>query len=241
MRHLAGTNSEAKHIATSRKDTRPDFGHIWHPDSFGTQYTNGTLTIVVNGLSLEKNWCDPKRIPPWAFENVGGLIQAAEEVRARPTRFNTMDCFPPGTNISEVDAQSLILAAQMVQASNGNVNENRGPREEFLGYGENRRVTSDGENTQTEVDPHKKKRGDVVPPTSPSKKRKTLKYPNCGRPLQLSNLKKKNSRVKGGGRKGRSTVSIHVDPRKMEGQLCEVVVSPSKEWEEAERCGLLGQ
>lgn len=67
---------------------------MWHPDSYETQYTNETLTIAVNGLSLEKNWCDPKRIPLWAFENVGRLLQAAEKVRARPTKFNMMDYFP---------------------------------------------------------------------------------------------------------------------------------------------------
>ncbi|KAM1519707.1 hypothetical protein ACFX1Z_022479 [Malus domestica] len=62
--HLAGTNSENGHIPTSRLDTRPDYGHTWHPDSYDTQFTNGTFTIAVNGLSLENNWYGPKRIPP---------------------------------------------------------------------------------------------------------------------------------------------------------------------------------
>ncbi|RXH87460.1 hypothetical protein DVH24_034360 [Malus domestica] len=100
-----------EHIPTSRLDIRSDYGHIWHLDSYGTQFTNGTLTIDVNGLSLENDWCDPQRLPPWTLKNVGGLLQAAKEVRANPTRFSVMDCFPPKTNIAEVDAQSLALAA----------------------------------------------------------------------------------------------------------------------------------
>lgn len=82
-----------------------------------------------------------------------------------------------------MDAQSLVLVAQVVQASNGNVNDNGGPREEVLGCGEKRRVTVDGDNTQLDVDPNKKKKSDVELSTLPSKKEKTVKYPNCGRPL----------------------------------------------------------
>ncbi|KAM1240363.1 hypothetical protein ACFX2J_045690 [Malus domestica] len=32
---------------------------MWHPVSYGTQFTNNTLTIAVNGLSLDKDWYDP--------------------------------------------------------------------------------------------------------------------------------------------------------------------------------------
>lgn len=53
-----------------------------------------------------------------------------------------------------MDAQSLVVAAQMVQASNGNVNDNGGPRENVLDSGEKRRGTL----------------GDVELPTPPSKK-----------------------------------------------------------------------
>lgn len=40
-----------------------DLDHTWHPDSYGSHFTNGTLTIAVNGLSLFGNWCDPQRVP----------------------------------------------------------------------------------------------------------------------------------------------------------------------------------
>ncbi|CAL8172062.1 unnamed protein product [Prunus armeniaca] len=55
--------------------TRADYANRWNPDSFGTQFQNGTLTIAVNGLSLKKNWCDPDRVPPWAFENASNLLE----------------------------------------------------------------------------------------------------------------------------------------------------------------------
>ncbi|KAM2301703.1 hypothetical protein FF1_032429 [Malus domestica] len=85
-----------------------DYAHIWHLDSYDTQFTNGTLTIAVNGLSLEKYWCD----------NMGGLLQAAEEVRASPTNFSMMDCFPPNTNRAEIDKEGNQLATQFLKAIN---------------------------------------------------------------------------------------------------------------------------
>ncbi|KAM2615029.1 hypothetical protein TB2_029586 [Malus domestica] len=33
-----------------------------HPESFGTHYRNRTLTLSVNGLSLEKSWFDPRKV-----------------------------------------------------------------------------------------------------------------------------------------------------------------------------------
>ncbi|VVA40746.1 PREDICTED: reverse mRNAase [Prunus dulcis] len=39
----------------------------WDPESYCTQYKNGTLTLAVHGLSLNHNWCDPDRLPPWAL------------------------------------------------------------------------------------------------------------------------------------------------------------------------------
>ncbi|KAM1087749.1 hypothetical protein ACFX15_012826 [Malus domestica] len=38
-----------------RLNNIPDDGHMWHPDSFGIQFTNGALTIAVNSLSLSKS------------------------------------------------------------------------------------------------------------------------------------------------------------------------------------------
>lgn len=57
--HLAGTTYDLEHIPTARLNPRPSHGHMWHPYSYGTQFTNGTLTIAANGLSLERDWCDP--------------------------------------------------------------------------------------------------------------------------------------------------------------------------------------
>ena len=55
----------------TRRSSFLDLDHVWHPDSFETQFTNGTLTIVVNGLSLDKVWANPYRVPhglsPYAF------------------------------------------------------------------------------------------------------------------------------------------------------------------------------
>ncbi|KAM1949580.1 hypothetical protein ACFX15_009619 [Malus domestica] len=231
--HLAGTNSEAGHIPKLRLDTRPDYGHMWHPDSYGTHFTNGTLTIAVNGLSLEKNGCDPNRIPPWAFENVDGLLLDAEEVRARPTNFTVKDCFPPGTIISDVNAQSLAAAAQMVQASNVDVRRQVDPSVETMRNGETNQGPMDEVNTQQKGNPKKGGRNDVELLTPQTKKQKTLRHPNYGHPLHLSNLKKKSSRLRGRNRGGRSTATSYVDLEQQEGQWCEVVVSPSKEMEEA--------
>lgn len=105
----------------------------------------------------------------------------------------------------------------------------------------NKQVSLDGDNTQLNLDSNKKKTSDVEFSTPQSKKQKTVRYPTYGRPLHLRNLKKKSSRVRRGGHEGRSTVTFHVDLGQLENQLCQVVVSPSKELEKAERCGLLGK
>ncbi|KAM2005329.1 hypothetical protein FF1_000567 [Malus domestica] len=44
-----------------------DLEHVWHPDSFGTQFSNSFLTIDVNRLSNDKVWCDVDKVPPWAI------------------------------------------------------------------------------------------------------------------------------------------------------------------------------
>ncbi|KAM2746347.1 hypothetical protein PS2_021940 [Malus domestica] len=36
-----------------------DIDNKWHPYRFGTQFFNETLTIAINGLILDKVWCDP--------------------------------------------------------------------------------------------------------------------------------------------------------------------------------------
>ncbi|KAM1461668.1 hypothetical protein ACFXTO_046815 [Malus domestica] len=57
--HLAGTNRDEECIPTTCLNVGHDHGHMWHPVSYGTQFTNNTLTIAVNGLSLDKDWYDP--------------------------------------------------------------------------------------------------------------------------------------------------------------------------------------
>lgn len=49
----------------------------WDPESFGTHYKNRTFTLAVNGLSLERDWCDPDTLPPWAFpKECNGNLQS---------------------------------------------------------------------------------------------------------------------------------------------------------------------
>lgn len=47
-----------------RKVSFLDWGNMDHPESFGTYYRNGTFTLQVNGLSLEKSWFDPRKVLP---------------------------------------------------------------------------------------------------------------------------------------------------------------------------------
>lgn len=41
-----------------------DWVNMDHAVSFGTHYRNETLTLPVNGLSLEKSWFDPRKLIP---------------------------------------------------------------------------------------------------------------------------------------------------------------------------------
>lgn len=111
----SGMSNGTDKTPTTRFEEQPDYAHRWLPDSHGTQFTNGILTIAVNGLSLNRDWCDPNRVPHWALHNVVGLLQAAEEVRASPKNFNVLDCFPPNTNIREVDTASLAVGTQYLK------------------------------------------------------------------------------------------------------------------------------
>ncbi|CAN6573989.1 unnamed protein product [Malus baccata var. baccata] len=83
--HLAGTNRDEECIPTICLNVGHDHGHMWHPFSYGTQFTINTLTIAVNGLC-------------------GGY-------QGKPNKFSIMDCFPPGTNRDDIDARSLQIAA----------------------------------------------------------------------------------------------------------------------------------
>ncbi|KAB2618328.1 hypothetical protein D8674_014197 [Pyrus ussuriensis x Pyrus communis] len=76
--------------ATHHSPKIPNYGHMWHPDSYRTQLRNGSLIIAVNGLSLRNDWCDPRNLPPWAFTN------AEEPI------FSILDCYLLGVRIEEV-------------------------------------------------------------------------------------------------------------------------------------------
>ncbi|KAB2612807.1 hypothetical protein D8674_035123 [Pyrus ussuriensis x Pyrus communis] len=103
---VVGSNEVVDQHLFSCYKLLPNYGHIWHPDSFGTQFLNGTLTIAINGLSLDNDWCDPNR-----------FLQ--DRGRASSTKFSVMDCYPPGTNMLEVDEASLSQAFILVDQSNG--------------------------------------------------------------------------------------------------------------------------
>ncbi|CAN6585889.1 unnamed protein product [Malus baccata var. baccata] len=62
--YLIGSDRVKEYPPTTSLKVSSDYGHLWHPDSYGTQFTNDTLTITVNGLSLNKDWYDPSKIPP---------------------------------------------------------------------------------------------------------------------------------------------------------------------------------
>lgn len=59
-----------------RKVSLLDWGNMDHPYSFGTHYHNGTLSLVVNGLSHENSGFDPRKVAPsWAFTNTSYLLE----------------------------------------------------------------------------------------------------------------------------------------------------------------------
>lgn len=42
---------------------------MWHPDTNDTIFRNGSVTLAINGISIEsRSWADPTCIPPWAFQ-----------------------------------------------------------------------------------------------------------------------------------------------------------------------------
>ncbi|TQE01786.1 hypothetical protein C1H46_012586 [Malus baccata] len=62
-RPATGSDRVKEYPPTTSLKVSSDYGHLWHPDSYGTQFTNDTLTITVNGLSLNKDWYDPRCFP----------------------------------------------------------------------------------------------------------------------------------------------------------------------------------
>ncbi|KAH0969687.1 hypothetical protein GBA52_028479 [Prunus armeniaca] len=57
----------------------------WDPESVGTQYRNGSLSLAIGGLSLNQRWCDPDTIPPWAL-NRGTCVALSENQGSSTSR-----------------------------------------------------------------------------------------------------------------------------------------------------------
>lgn len=50
---------------------------LWHPDTNGTMFRNGSITMAINGIKLDSpSWADPNVIPPWAFKNLSEYERA---------------------------------------------------------------------------------------------------------------------------------------------------------------------
>ncbi|KAM1054051.1 hypothetical protein FF1_001489 [Malus domestica] len=63
-----------------RKAYLVDWDNMDHPESYGTHYRNGTLTLAVNGLSLEKAGMIHIRSPWEAFKNANGLLDSPHKL-----------------------------------------------------------------------------------------------------------------------------------------------------------------
>lgn len=50
---------------------------MWHPDTNGTMFRNGSITVAINGINLNSpSWADPNVIPPWAFKDRSEFARA---------------------------------------------------------------------------------------------------------------------------------------------------------------------
>ncbi|KAM1001188.1 hypothetical protein FF1_007732 [Malus domestica] len=132
-----------------------------------------------------------------------------------------MDCFLPNTNRAEVDENSIRLVTQFLKVTNEGKYCDAAI---FVGLGSS----------------------DVIPPTKKDSGERredveTLTPPTKNPPVHLSNLKKRTPKPRGGscGRKAHlrsQSVSL-----KEWYDLCDVVISLSKEKDEAKENGLLGR
>lgn len=51
---------------------------MWSPDTNGTIFRNWSITVAINGLTLDSHsWVDPSVIPPWAFKNRADFERAS--------------------------------------------------------------------------------------------------------------------------------------------------------------------
>ncbi|CAL9006100.1 unnamed protein product [Prunus brigantina] len=188
------------------KATRADFANRWDPDSFGTQYKNGTLTIAVNGLSLNKNWCDPERVPPWALENADCLLN-----NRFPDGPLVQGSSPPRPRIEELVQDSCPLEPQ------------------FLGtkpkVDKGKQILLVEPASPKASNPNKKPRVSISPVRNC-----LLRLSSRGG--RGTRGKPKGARGRGRGRT--DSCKLNCSLGKGLGNLCEVSVSPLKELKEAE-------
>ncbi|KAM1237284.1 hypothetical protein ACFX13_039021 [Malus domestica] len=62
---------------STRCSSMLDLDHVWHSDNYGTQFTNASLTIAINGLSLDKE----------QGLSSGGCVGASMRVESKHTFF----------------------------------------------------------------------------------------------------------------------------------------------------------
>lgn len=189
-----------------REPSLGDWGHMWHPDNFGTQFRNGTITFAVNGLSLAKDWFDFKNLPHGALDKAGSLLEPKDWPKL------------PNKTVLVYPAQSSTQTPLLPDP---------------LNLAEDPPLCTRDHKGKGKLDNH-------IPREDPPKKKARVSISHArsgqGRPLRLSNRGNRGSEVKGtkgrGGGGGRGANKLK--PRGLD-QLCEVVVSPTKELAEAEQ------
>ncbi|KAM0971420.1 hypothetical protein ACFX13_019620 [Malus domestica] len=71
---MQGMSEEMLAPPTHRRASLQHWDNMDNPNSVGTHYHNESLTITINGLSLDKKWFDPRKVPPWALMGNSNLI-----------------------------------------------------------------------------------------------------------------------------------------------------------------------
>ena len=150
---------------------------------------------------------------------------------ASPTSLTVIDCFPPNTNKVEIDETSMRVVAHFLKTTN------EGKSCEALPF-EGQSVDNEGSSYKRNNDGRNNDMANLIPP---AKKPKVAMNPNRGRPLHLSNLKKRNSKLSAEDRGGKTQVRGNLADAVEDNKLCEVVISPSKKMEDAVAMGLLGK
>lgn len=213
------SNVDVLSSSTPRKVSLLDWGNMDNPDSFGTHYHNGTLTLAVNGLSLEKSWSDPRKGPPWVCPNVYGLLDSPFECDVSMTR--------------KSNGPAKLL--RIIELENGEslpcpLGPNKCRPEPNA---EEQSICNDSSTTM-----FSKRRSREEP--SPGHTDKKQKASNFEGKLSHSSIINQRSKRGRGRQKGKKH-GIHKEGTlKKETELKDVVISPSKEVVEAERLGLLG-